>query len=968
MSKRDREGEGGGGGGPPQQPRRQPRRTDSGSDEEEPEGEDLFGEDYEKDYLAPDSSDDGRMSSLASFIDSDGNESEASDGVRRRAEQMLEQRHRVERAIAAEREREEAEGGSELSFGGGWDDDEDGVDEEGEEGADGGDTDGAGASTSRGGGGGAMSAAAAGAGTSRGWASEGSGREEEHDVFRQGEIAGSGDFDWRKPHGEVCDWLQQDQPRRVIRNRVYNFLLNFTQGTSQVYVERVRAMTRANGESFEVSYMHLGEVYASTLALWLVDAPELMLELLDEAANYLVYHALFPHYSHVRKRVRVRIAELPLVDPIRDFRQTHRDVLVRVEGVVIRRSPVYPQLQAVRYDCSRCSFVIGPIMQRSDREVRVTQCPSCQGKGPFRINMAQTEYRSHQTIVVQEPPGKVPPGRLPRSLEAILTHDLIDTARPGEHVEIIGTYKNTFDPLLNSRQGFPVFTTILQANNVTCKSAGGDTFALPEDERQKIVNLARDPRIKRKLMASMAPSIHGRDDIKLGLLLALLGGVAKDVGGDRSHKIRGDLNCLLVGDPGTAKSQCLKFVEKVADRAVFTTGRGSTAVGLTASVSKDAVTGDFTLEGGALVVADKGVCLIDEFDKMSDQDRTSIHEAMEQQTISVARGGIVTTLSARCSVIAAANPIGGRYDPSLSFDANVDLTTPILSRFDLLFVVRDEVHTEEDTRLARFICHSHQRSHPVSRAEARQVANERRETLHDLSLRLRAAATDAEREAIESEMARIAGESQGVTEDEDPSTMNPLPQSLLKKYIMYAKTNCRPMIARVDGDTLAKVYTDLRQESKRGGIPITVRHMESIIRLSEAHARIYLRDFVANDDVNAAIALFLRCFLNSQKYRLRQELEQEFRKFLDADVEPLHLLHHKLRHLVHQARVWERRVSGIEPTTVEVATGEFEAQVATMRVAVDAVSAYYVTEEFQREFELVKDGSGIPVAIRHTVV
>ena len=217
-------------------------------------------------------------------------------------------------------------------------------------------------------------------------------------------------------------------------------------------------------------------------------------------------------------------------------------------------------------------------------------------------------------------------------------------------------------------------------------------------------------------------------------------------------------------------------------------------------------------------------------------------------------------------------------------------------------------------------------------------------------------------------MARIAGESQGVTEDEDPSTMNPLPQSLLKKYIMYAKTNCRPMIARVDGDTLAKVYTDLRQESKRGGIPITVRHMESIIRLSEAHARIYLRDFVANDDVNAAIALFLRCFLNSQKYRLRQELEQEFRKFLDADVEPLHLLHHKLRHLVHQARVWERRVSGIEPTTVEVATGEFEAQVATMRVAVDAVSAYYVTEEFQREFELVKDGSGIPVAIRHTVV
>lgn len=942
------------GGAPPAgPPRRQPGGPGSGSDdEEEPEGDDLFGDDYLRDYVEPDSSE-GSESELGSFIDSQSDVSELSDAGRARVGAMLDQRHRVERAMA-ERDRRHRDGpGSELSFGGG---------SEGSEGDDHGDD----GDDDQG------SEQRAGRRGDRTGGSPSAGGEfqlhEDDAVFRNGDLPDASEFDWTKPHGEVAEWLAQDAPRRIVKNRIYNVLLNFTVNGKEYYVQRIQAMFRANLQSFELSYVHLGEVYNSILALWLVDVPEIMMELINEAANHLAYVTLNPNYSAVHKSIRVRIADLPLIDPIRDFRQMHRDVLVRVEGVVIRRSPVYPQLQAVRYDCGRCSYVIGPVIQRTDREVKVTQCPSCQSKGPFRINMALTEYRSHQTIVVQEPPGKVPPGRLPRSIEAVLTHDLIDRARPGEEVEIIGTYKNTFDALLNHRQGFPVFTTVLIANNVTCRTSDIGNYTLPEDERQRILALSRDPRVKKKLVASMAPSIHGRDDIKLGLLLSLLGGVPKDIGSDQSHKIRGDINVLLVGDPGTAKSQFLKFVEKVADRAVFTTGRGSTAVGLTASVQKDAVTGDFTLEGGALVVADRGVCLIDEFDKMSDQDRTSIHEAMEQQTISIARGGIVTTLSARCSIIAAANPIGGRYDPSISFDANVDLTTPILSRFDLLFVVRDEVHADEDTRLARFICSSHQKSHPQSHAEAKAAAAEKRARLQDLRRQLEAAQSAEERQAINDEMVDTAAETTGVREDEDPSTSNPLPQALLKKYILYARSTCRPMISRVDEHTLAKVYTDLRQASKGGGIPITVRHMESIIRLSEAHARIYLRDFVENDDVNAAIALFLRCFLASQKYRMRTQLEGEFRKFLDADVEPLHLLHHRLRHLVHQARLWERRMTGVDPVQVEIECAEFETQVAGMNVAHDALSVYYASPEFNAEFSLLVDGRGVPHKIKHVLL
>jgi len=276
--------------------------------------------------------------------------------------------------------------------------------------------------------------------------------------------------------------------------------------------------------------------------------------------------------------------------------------------------------------------------------------------------------------------------------------------------EVTGIYRNNFDASLNSKNGFPVFSTVLEANHINKKEDLFAAFRLTEEDERMIRNLSKDERISKRIIKSIAPSIYGHEDIKTAIALSLFSGVPKDI--NRKHRIRGDINILLLGDPGTAKSQFLKYVEKTAHRAVFTTGQGASAVGLTASVRKDPITREWTLEGGALVLADKGVCLIDEFDKMNDADRTSIHEAMEQQSISISKAGIVTTLQARCAIVAAANPVRGRYNPTIPFQQNVDLTEPILSRFDVLCVVKDAVDPVQDELLARFVVGSHLRSHP----------------------------------------------------------------------------------------------------------------------------------------------------------------------------------------------------------------------------------------------------------------
>jgi len=287
--------------------------------------------------------------------------------------------------------------------------------------------------------------------------------------------------------------------------------------------------------------------------------------------------------------------------------------------------------------------------------------------------------------------GSVPPGRVPRHKDIVLLADLIDIARPGEEVEVTGVYVHSYDAGITGKAGFPIFSTTIEANHVAKRipAAPFGLLKIDGEEKRHILRFARDPKIVNLLIISFAPSIYGQSHIKLALVLAMFGGCSKNV--DGKHRIRGDVNVMLLGDPGCAKSQLLKYCCSLMPRAIYTTGKGASAVGLTAGVHKDPLTKEWTLEGGALVLADNGMCCIDEFDKMNEQDRTSIHEAMEQQSISVSKAGIVTSLQARCAVVAAANPIGGQYDSSATFAENVELTDPILQRFDILCVLQDVV-------------------------------------------------------------------------------------------------------------------------------------------------------------------------------------------------------------------------------------------------------------------------------------
>merc|ERR1739844_57759 len=595
----------------------------------------------------------------------------------------------------------------------------------------------------------------------------------------------------------IREHVTQIGPRTECPNRFKNFLRTYVDSRGQsLYKEKIRTMCEENRASFEVDYNILASE-CQVLAYFLPEAPTEVLTIFDEAAKSVVL-SMFPRYEAIAKEIHVRITDLPLVEELRSLRQLHLNQLIRTGGVVTASTGVLPQLSLIKYDCNKCNYVLGPFMQAQFQEVKPGTCPECQSQGPFQVNMELTLYKNYQRITIQESPGKVTAGRLPRSKDAIVLGDLCDSCKPGDEIELTGVYTNNYDGSLNTAQGFPVFATVIMANHVYRKDESNATKSMTDEDIKAIVALSKDERIGERIVASIGPSIFGHEDIKRGLALALFGGQAKDK--SDKHKVRGDINVLLCGDPGTAKSQFLKYVEKVAPRAVFTTGQGASAVGLTAYVQRSPITKEWTLEAGALVLADKGVCLIDEFDKMNDGDRTSIHEAMEQQTISISKAGIVTQLQARCSVIAAANPIGGRYDPSMTFSENVDLTEPILSRFDILCVVRDTVDAVADEQLARFVVGSHMKNHP------------------------RATAADAENMKKTEEQLAASSNLAGVEK---------IPQDLLKKYVIYARQKFHPKLHQMDQEKVAKMYSELRRESMAtGSIPITVRHIESMIRMA----------------------------------------------------------------------------------------------------------------------------------------
>jgi DNA replication licensing factor MCM2 len=676
-----------------------------------------------------------------------------------------------------------------------------------------------------------------------------------------------------------------DAPSKTIRNEFRRFLTSFVNENGiSVYGERIKSMCEAESQSLEIDYAHLCATNA-TIAFFLTNAPSQILPIFDEVAMEVVLSG-FENYDKIHNEVHVRIANLPSVETLRDLRQVHLNSLIRVSGVVTKRTAVYPELRMVKYLCLKCGGAIGPFLQDSDREIHAQRCPNCQSKGPFRLDTEDSMYRNYQRLTLQESPGSVPAGRLPRQREVILLWDLVDCARPGEEIEVTGIYVNSFDVSLNVNQGFPVFKTIIEANHISKKADQYSSFRLTEDDQRQIRSLSRSERLRERIIKSIAPSIYGHDDVKTAIALSMFGGVFKNPQG--KHRLRGDINVLLLGDPGVAKSQFLKYVEKTSHRAIYATGQGASAVGLTATVHKDPVTREWTLEGGALVMADKGVCLIDEFDKMNDKDRTSIHEAMEQQSISVSKAGIITTLQARCAVIAAANPLYGKYNPAVTFSQNVELTEPILSRFDILCVIRDTASPMIDEQLARFVINSHINSHPSN--EVDDVAE---------------ASTDGDL----------------------------IPQDLLRKYIVYARSHVRPTLQGIDVEKLEKLYAELRQESMTGAsIPITVRYLESIIRMAEAFARMHLRDVVRQDDIDHAISVTIRSFISAQKQTVQQSLRKVFDKYIVKQRDNFELLTHVISEIERETLRFNYYQRDEMPGKVEFDIEELEIRVAIIHV------------------------------------
>jgi DNA replication licensing factor MCM2 len=705
------------------------------------------------------------------------------------------------------------------------------------------------------------------------------------------------------------EWIAQDRTRREIQRRFRSFLRNFTGNPEDasrrrgngIYEHKIRAMCAANLSTLQVSYLHLIEAQP-ILAIWLTDAPKDMIPVLNEAATRHTL-MLFPSYNSIKSEIHVRVGDFPILNSLRELRRSHLDSMVKVLGVVTRRSTVYPQLQIAYYSCLACKTTQGPFLVEGfgsslPEANKPDQCFHCDATN-FKLNSGKSIYRNVQRWNVQETPGSVPPGRVPRTKEVVVADDLIDVARPGEEIEVTGVFEHTFDSTLTLKSGFPVFSTFIYANHVSKREDATSASNLSEEDIRQILELAKDPKIGDRIVQSIAPSIYGQEFCKMALAMSLFAGVPKDV--DDKHRIRGDINVLLLGDPGTAKSQLLKYAESTAPRAVYSTGKGASAVGLTASVQKDPITREWTLEGGALVLADKGVCLIDEFDKMNEQDRTSIHEAMEQQSISVSKAGIVTSLQARCSVIAAANPIGGRYDSSNTLADNVELTDPILQRFDILCVLQDTVDPVADERLATFVTSSHMRCTPTS------------------------------------ELAR--GElPQSETQPERPDL---IPQQLLRKYIQYARTNLKPVLRNntFDQEKVASLYVALRRESAAsGGVPIAVRHIESIMRMAEAHAKMHLREYVRDDDMDASIRMMLESFITAQKFSVRRALKRSFAKFITTGEDRAHLLLHILQDMFRKEQMYQvirlrqRNQFDSALEILEVPLDEFESRARERRI------------------------------------
>ena len=493
--------------------------------------------------------------------------------------------------------------------------------------------------------------------------------------------------------------------------------------------------------------------------------------------------------------------------PLRQLKASQIGSLQTIKGIVVKMTDVKPFLKVASYSCDVCGYETYQVNNQRTYmpllDCQSEQCRNNRSHGDImQINRA-SKFLSFQEITIQEPTNEVPTGHVPRSIKISCFGSTTRKCAPGDMIIVTGIYLPRM--IDNSRfKSKLIHDTYIEAYKIEKEKKGYKEIKI----NPEMINILKKNgnTFYLNLARSIAPEIFGMEDIKKALLLLLVGGVDKNM--SDGMKIRGNMNILLMGDPGIAKSQLLKYISHISPRGVYTTGKGSSGVGLTAAVVKDPVTNDLVLEGGALVLADMGVCCIDEFDKMSDYDRANIHEVMEQQTVSIAKAGITTRLNARTSVLAAANPAYGRYNINLSPHENINLPAALLSRFDLLYLLLDEVSPERDLELARHVTYVHQH---------KKVNNDNNKDNKIYS------------------------------------------EEFIREYIAQAK-KCRPTIPQDLHNFIVQKYVEKRkleieQKNKQGYQYITPRSLLAVIRLSQALAKLRMNDKVKQEDVDEALRL-----------------------------------------------------------------------------------------------------------------